>query len=160
MPNCNDNYLESIRTGSYTLRLERCRVIGFDMGAGGSDMLSGSVGAFFASDCRIEAGYGRSPGSGNLFDVRGALLVHLVNCELVGPFQSVYYQWNGAAHVFERCRFSKMKRSGRERLRHAQKLVQFKDCTFDEMTPAQELASRKRTVLSVADINPAWRKPK
>ena len=157
---CNDNYLHDLRHGPFTLRLERCRVIGFDMGAGGSSMLNGRVGAFFATDCRIEAGYGRAPGFGNLFDVRGALILRMVNCDIVGPFRSVVARANRSAQVFERCRFTKM--TGRERrsLRTSQRTVSFNDCTFDEMTAEEELASRKRTVLSVTDINPTWRKPK
>ncbi|MHC5009781.1 MAG: hypothetical protein ACYTG6_02395 [Planctomycetota bacterium] len=150
-----DNYLESMRTNPYTLRLDSVRVIGFDMGAGGSDMLSGSVGAFYATDCRIEAGYGRSPGSGNLFDVRGTLLARLEDCVIRGPFRSVYYQWGGAAQVFDHCEFVDMD-SGIHMRRHLENpgaMVRFVDCTF-EFLP--EDAPRRRERRPVTDINPAW----
>ncbi len=152
---CNDNYLEQMR-GSYTLRVERCRVIGFDMGAGGSNMLSGDTGAFYATDSRIEAGFGRSPNSGNLFDVRGTLLVRLENCVISGPFSSVYYQWSGAAHVFDNCRFINMSERFKQRVERKPRQVRFIDCSFEYLTKDQLSTSRKQR--GVSEINPAWTK--
>jgi len=65
---CGNKYFIDIRKDEpVTIRLMRCRVIGFDMGAGGSVMMGGRVFGFYATDSVIEAGFGRSPGSGSLF---------------------------------------------------------------------------------------------
>ncbi len=151
---CGDNYLESMRGGPYTLRIERCRIIGFDMGAGGSSMLSGSVGAFYASDSKIEAGFGRAPGLGNLFDVRGALVARLENCDIVGPFCSIYYQWSGAAHVFDRCRFTNLTRSNRSQIDRKFDGVRFVGCTFEYLPEGVERHPKERRKLS--ELNPDW----
>jgi len=88
---CSDNYLTDLRSGNpATIRFENVRVVGFDMGAGGSVMLAARRAAFFASGCRFEAGYGRSPGSGNLFRVRSGLLARIEDSVFVGPFRSVF----------------------------------------------------------------------
>jgi len=150
---CNDHYLESMSPNPYTLRLQRCRVIGFDMGAGGSDMLSGSVGALYATDCRIEAGFGRIPGSGNLFDVRGAFLARLERCTIVGPFQSVFYGWSGAAQLFFACRFERMRPSIRGHLEHPPGMVRFQDCSFDYLPDTASAHPPRR---SFTELNPAW----
>ena len=151
---CGDNYLESMRDGPYTLRIIDCRIIGFDMGAGGSCMLSGRVGAFYASGSRIEAGYGRAPGLGHLFDVRGALLARLEDCVIVGPFRSIYYQWSGAAHVFDGCRFENLPASMERRLESPGSMVSFRDCTFSYLP---EGARSPRDPKPVTDINPTWK---
>lgn len=149
---CNDNYLDRMRTAPYTLRLERCRVIGFDMGAGSSSMLSGRVGAFYATECRIEAGYGRSPGHGNLFDVRGMLVARLEDCVIGGPFGSIYR--NGAVR-FVRCRFEDMAPRSRSNIEREEKGRVFEDCTFDYLTQEEYQESRKKRPLT--DLNPAWK---
>jgi hypothetical protein len=153
---CNDNYLEQFRSNPYSLRLDRCRVIGFDMGAGSSCMLGGSVGAFYATDCRIEAGFGRGPGFGNLFDVRGALLARLERCVIVGPFQSVC-DWSGrAAQIFVGCRFERMSPQIRDQLERPSPAVRFHERTFDYLAP--DAPTPPRSPRPVTDINPAWAK--
>ncbi len=151
---CNDNSLERLRSQPYTLRLDKVRVIGFDNGAGGSKMLGGSVGAFYATDCRFEAGFGGSPGSGNLFDVRGALLARLENCDVVGPFRSVYYQWSGAAQLFVNCRFTRMRPSMRQHLEAPKGMARFEDCAFEYLP--EEAATPRPKQRPLTDINPAW----
>ena len=152
---CNDNSLERLRDGPYALHLDRCRVIGFDNGAGGSKMLGGSVGAFYATDCRIEAGFGRNPGSGNLFDVRGALVARLERCTIVGPFRSVYRKSNRAAQIFVDCRFERMSPRIRTHLEKASPAVRFLDCTFEYLP---EKAGKRPKRRPVTEINPAWGK--
>lgn len=101
-----DNYLTDHRSPDpTTIRFERCRVIGFDMGAGGSVMLAARTAAVYATDTRFEAGYGRSPGSGNLFRVGNGLLARLERCVFVGPFRSVWNSDRGGTLVFDSCRF-------------------------------------------------------
>lgn len=156
---CNDDYLEALRREPYTLRLDRCRIIGFDMGAGSSCMFGGYAGAIYMVGCRIEAGYGRSPGSGNLFDVRGALVVRLEDCDVVGPFRSVNYAWSGAAHLFENCRFTSMTKSCLATLRRSQVGVQLVDCTFDALTGEQEKELRRAKRRPLTEINAAWGAP-
>ena len=156
----NDEYLESLREEPYMLRLERCRVIGFDMGAGGSCMLGGGTGLLYASDCRFEAGFGRSPGSGNLFDVRGGFAARLERCTFVGPFRSVYYEWPGAAQLFVDCAFEGVRDpvaegapgTAQDGPSHGD-VVRFEDCTF--VPPAPDAAARPAR-RSLTEINRDW----
>ncbi len=105
-----DDYLTDHRgSDPTTIRFERCRVIGFDMGAGGSVMLACRTAALFATDTRFEGGYGRSPGSGNLFRVRSGLLARLESCVFVGPLRSVFDSGSEATYVFDDCRFENVK---------------------------------------------------
>ena len=117
----NNNYLTDVRGNEpITLRLERCRVIGFDMGAGGSVMFSASVGAFYASNCRIEAGFSRTTaGFGNLFRCRPLLLARLERCTLVGPFRSILDGGESplVGYRFVQCTLVNATRPGWERLR-------------------------------------------
>jgi hypothetical protein len=151
----NDEYLDRLRNAPYTIRMDRCRVIGFDMGAGQSSMLGGSIGAFYARDCRFEAGFGRSLGSGVLFDVRGALLARLENCDIVGPLRSAFIPKGCATQVFTNCRFTNIGPRDAERVDGA---AEFTGCTFQVLTADNEKAARTRR--SVAEFNPAWKDPK
>ncbi len=73
---CNDNYLFDQRRGVVTMEAEFVRVVGFDMGAGGSCMLSANQSFLYFRHCRIEGGYSRvAAGYGSLFDVRSEGLV-------------------------------------------------------------------------------------
>lgn len=104
---CGDDYLFDLRNEPATIRMERCRIIRFDMGAGGSVMLAAPSAAFFASDCRFEAGFGRSPGSGNLFRAT-ELIARLERCAIVGPFSSVFERGPANTTVFAQCEFRRM----------------------------------------------------
>ena len=75
------NYLFDLRNEFGSMRLERVRITGFDMGAGASCVFKAPGTALYARGCRIEGGFGRSPGSGRLFDVRSdALLARFEDC--------------------------------------------------------------------------------
>ena len=102
---CNGDYMTDLRhENPATIRIESCRVIGFDMGAGGSVMFAARTGAFYASECRFEAGYGRTrAGYGNLFRVSRGLLVRMENCVFNGPFSSIYRSNAAATYHFEGC---------------------------------------------------------
>jgi hypothetical protein len=113
-----DNYLFDHRRGAATLRLERVRIVGFDMGAGGSLAFGIQNGALlFATQCEFLGGYGRYPGSGCL--------------------------WRGSDFIarFEGCRFALVSlelahlRNGR---------VLFRSCTFDEMRSDPQAAAPQR----------------
>lgn len=145
---CNNNYMTDLRAREpVTIRLERCRVIGFDMGAGGSVMLAARRAAFYATDCRIEAGYSRTnAGFGNLFRVRDGLLVRLERCTILGPFSSIYDANNKAAYHFSDCALIDATRRPRQ---PAQGVV-FERCT--ETTSEGGPVQRRK----LSDINPAW----
>lgn len=149
---CGDNYLEDLRREPYTLKLERCRIIGFDMGAGGSSMLCGSTGAFYAIDSKFEAGFGRSPGSGNLFDVRGALVAKLDNCEITGPFRSITGSRHRNAVVFRGCTIRRVPEHRRRYVESGHAGARFIDCEIDYTS---ERAPREPR--SVTELNPAWK---
>jgi hypothetical protein len=141
---CGNDYLTDLRRDEpVTIRLERCRVVRFDMGAGGSVMLAARVAAFFATDCRFEAGYGRYPGSGNLFRTSSGL-VRLEHCVIRGPFRSVFDR--AATYVFDRCEFHGTPDYAKSPPDH----VRFLECRFGP--PAK--AERKPRPL--AELNPAW----
>jgi hypothetical protein len=144
---CGRNSLEDLRSEPYTLRVERCRILGCDR-----DMLSGNVCAFYASDSRIEAGFGRSAEGGNLFDVRGALVARLENCDIVGPFRGVFDQGSDAAQVFDRCRFTSMKARFRSAYEKPGEAVRLVNCTVVYM-PAGSPTPKKR---SLGEINATW----
>jgi hypothetical protein len=70
------NYLFDHRSGGATVTLERVRVVGFDSGSGSSCAISMNHGVVLSvRSCRFEGGFGRSPGSGDVFDMRTDALV-------------------------------------------------------------------------------------
>ncbi len=139
---CSDNYLTDLRSENpITLRLERCRVVGFDMGAGGSVMFSANTAAFFATDSRFEAGFGRAPGFGNLFRC-GALLARLDRCAIVGPFRSVYDAQATSTDVFADCVFTNCDKDFATRYAAPPDGVRFERCTADDVAVAE--ISRQR----------------
>lgn len=88
----NDNYMFDVREPSMSLTLREVRVTGWDMGAGGSCLFGTEALALRAIDCDFLGGYGRSPGSGRLFDVRhDGLLARFERClvERTDPFRGV-----------------------------------------------------------------------
>lgn len=76
-----DGGIFDLRVEPGMLALSRVRVVGFDCGAGGSYALDTRSVAIFASDCRFESGYGRSPGGyANLLRANGARLARFERC--------------------------------------------------------------------------------
>lgn len=81
----NNHYLFDQRVAPATVLLEHVRVIGFDMGAGGSCALSfsGDGLVLLARDCRFEGGYGRSPQHGRLMSMSSpAMVVRMEHCRI------------------------------------------------------------------------------
>ena len=149
----NDSFTDMRHDKPVTIRLERCRVVGFDSGAGGSVMLAARTAAFYATDCRIEAGYGRHA-DGNLFRVGRGLQVRMENCVFVGPFNSILESNQRATYHFERCDFDDMSVFVKRSVEHPPQGARFVDCAFrylpDDYRPTGELRS-------LSEINPAWR---
>lgn len=128
----SDNYLTDLRSENpVTIKMVRCRVVGFDMGAGGSVMLAARTAAFHAVDSRFEAGFGRTaPGFGNLFRVSRGLLVRMDRCVFNGPFRSVYDDGSAATYVFSECRFENMPARTKSGLESPPSGVRMDNCTF------------------------------
>jgi hypothetical protein len=148
----DNNALLDMRGHGFSVRFESCRVTGWDCGAGGSCMVYGDGGAFYATDSRFEAGYGRSPDGGNLFRVQ-ALLARLERCTFDGPFRSLANTSRNAAIVFDRCRILDMDERAIEGLRQKQPEVRLVECTFG-LTEAGARPPDKP--LPLGAINPAW----
>jgi len=151
---CDSDYMTDLRDDSpATIRLENCRVVGFDMAAGGSVMFAARTGAFYATDCRFEAGYCRAAatGSGNLFRVGRGLLVRMENCLFVGPFRSVYDSNSAATYQFENCEIRDRARALSRCKTDANKGVTFESCTLVAMTESSDPIFR-----TFSAINPDW----
>jgi hypothetical protein len=153
---CNDNYFVDFRKG-FTLRLERCRVIGFDMGAGGSTAFRGGAGVLYATDSRIEAGFGRAPYAGNLWRV-GTLLARLERCTIVGPVGDVTPR-SPSLVVYDGVRFVDLEPREEKQLRAPRTDgVRLLDCRFEQSGQGVD-RRRKRQRRNVSEINPAWKVP-
>jgi len=97
-------YLFDLRREGCSFLFERVRFVGFDIGAGSSCLISAPSALVLARDCRFEGGYGRSPRSGVVFDVRSSgLLARFERCRLFQvAIGSVHYS-DGARLVFVGC---------------------------------------------------------
>ena len=142
----------------FTLRLERCRVLGFDCGAGGSVMLNGAIGAFHAIQCRFEVGYGKTPaGYSHLFRVRRAFLASMEDCVFRGPFTSFYEEGRGA-YRFSRCHFVEQRPDRRGHLEKPEAAARFVECSFEFVPEGHIFPTVPR---ALTDFNPDWaEKPK
>lgn len=149
---CANNYMTDLRAQSgSTLRFERCRIVRFDMGAGGSVMLSARSGvAFYATDTLISCGYGRSPGSGNVFRVDGLLLARMERCTIEGPMSGLFSSHGAAAYCFVDCAFSNVPELYSQPAKPEEHGATFENCTFSGSREA------KRLQLKLTDINPDW----
>ncbi len=88
-----------------TVEFERVRFVGFDSGAGGSSMFGGKENALRMTDCLVEGGYGRLPGSGVLWKVRtDGFVARLERCEFRHVRMGLDHIRAGATIVFSQCR--------------------------------------------------------
>ncbi|MEQ8766669.1 MAG: hypothetical protein RL885_22335 [Planctomycetota bacterium] len=101
-----------LRTGSLVLDIERVRIVGFDRGAGGSNIFSvaESPSLIRARQCRFEGGYGRSPGGGHLFRWSAKLLASFEDCR----FETFFLVLDDASRtesrlLFQNCSFDRMR---------------------------------------------------
>ncbi len=149
---CGDAPLQVTRK-TFTLRLIRCRVIGFDRGAGGTEMLNGGNGALYATDCRFEIGYGNAPTFASLFRVHGGFLARLEDCTIHGPINMP--RGGRAACLFVRCRFVDMHPRGKRRqFEEPPDGTWFVDCDIDYLDVGEE---GRRKTLPLTTLNPAWK---
>jgi hypothetical protein len=151
---CQDDYFTDLRNSPAAIRLERCRVVRFDMGAGGSVMLAARQAGFYAADCRFEAGFGRSPGSGNLFRFQAGL-VRLDRCVIRGPFRSIYDASGRATYLFWRCDIRDMPAREEPRFAAPPNGARFVECTFTYLPRDAVTRSEPRPL---SDLNPDWPK--
>jgi hypothetical protein len=135
-----------------TIRLERCRVIGFDDGAGGSNMLDARVAAFYASDSRFESGFGSSPTTGNLVDPRGGTIVaRFERCAIVGPMYSPGFRSSPSTTiVFDSCRFVDMGAPLAKAVESPPDGVRFAGCAQEQRDAGEAALERRRFLESVA----------
>ena len=149
---CRDNYLTDLRRAPATIRLARCRVVGFDIGAGGSVMIQASAVAFYATDCRFEAGFGRSPGSGSLFRLQAGL-VRLDRCLIRGPFRSLWDSGSRTTYLFCRCDIRDAPAGAESSFTTPPDDVRLVECTFGYLPPG---VGAPREPRPLSDINPDW----
>jgi hypothetical protein len=150
---CGNNYLFDVRTKDGTVRFERCRVVRFDMGAGGS-LLFGVKGlAIWMSGCRIEVGYGRSPPYGNVFRSSDPILARLEDTTVVGAHLG--YGGDGTSIVLRGCRFETAPPGEKARMEKAAWLHSV-DTTVDEAPAALHTLERWKSTRPLAEINPSW----
>lgn len=151
----NGYFTDLRRDEPATIRLERCRFIGFDCGAGGSIMLDARVAAFYATDSRFETGFGRSPGSGNL--MRGeTILARFERCTIAGPMYDPGFSTSPSTTiVFEECRFLDMGKGFAKALESPPNGVRFASCTNETRDPAAAAAERVRFLEGVGGTDEA-----
>lgn len=153
---CDDNFLTDVRSrDEVTIHLVRCRVVGFDIGRDESVMIAAEWAAVWAEQCRFEAGYGRSPGSGVLFRVRMGLFVRMQDCVIRGPFKRIYDNDQTATYLFTSCAFEEMDPANPLNLEVPPPPVRYENCTIAYSDPLPPKAKRVRKKLT--DINPAWK---
>ncbi|MDH3592738.1 MAG: hypothetical protein OER88_12710, partial [Planctomycetota bacterium] len=150
---CNQHYLvDTNNARPLVMRLERVRVVGFDSGTGRSVMFKVRMGALYATDCRIEASYGRAPGSGALFRVNQALLVRLEECVIRGPFKHLFDIDAGATYYLFRCALNNLSEDQGGLTEKAPDGVTFHECRFD-VAPRRGAPRGPR---SLGEIHPDW----
>ena len=115
--------------------------------------MAGRRGGLEARNSRFEAGYGKSPGSGVLFDVRGSFVARLEGCVFRGPFRTLYSRGSGARIAFVNCRFVEMFPEHRMDLIRPPTHVVIAHSTFDYL---REDRPTPLFVRSLTDINRSW----
>jgi hypothetical protein len=144
-----------------TIRLTRCRIVGFDYDRNSSCVFRGDAIAIFAEDCRFEAGYTRgTPGYGALFDVRGSLLARLERCTIKGPMGGLFNRGTRSTCVFESCEFVDLDPSPEGGLASGEAKLPPETVRLDGCKIARsggqpwELLRRR----SLEELNPAWKR--
>jgi hypothetical protein len=150
-----DSEIVHVRQGA-VVRFERCRLIGFDRGAGGSDAIGGGDLLLDAVDCRFEAGFGDAPGRGGLLDVRGVLLARFERCAFVGPLRGLLPQTSDSTCSYAACRFTDLDPAGRAELDLPRREVRFTDCAFEYLAEGFEWPRKSRPL---TDLDPSFAPP-
>lgn len=132
-------------------RAERVRFVGFDCGAGGCGVFYVGHGAILELEsCRIEAGFGRNPGDGCLFDVRtSAMVARLHACTIRSVSIDVRTWPSGVTVLFDGCRLEDLPGPVAER---GDGGIALRSTTVGvRASDAGRVAARK-----LSEINPAW----
>jgi hypothetical protein len=132
-----------------SLRFERCRVVGFDIGAGGSVCFSAPSIALWMSDCTLETGYGRNPPSGNVLRVGYASLARFDGCHFVGT--NLGYTGAGSV-VLRDCTLDFVPDADR-----ASKDPQFQFMECKTQSDHGEWRNAHGTRTPLTSINPLWK---
>lgn len=148
-------YLFDLRSELATIVLERVRMVGFDVGAGGSCVFSTNGNTLVMRDSRVEGGYGRNPGSGNLFDIRTrALLARFDRCTFSGleiPADGLYA---GSTVLFSQCTFVDAL-DPEMTFTHPRPGLRFERCT-QTFAARDENGWQKVPKLDLNDLFPGW----
>jgi hypothetical protein len=151
----NSELVDARGNDPVAIRLQRCRILGYDSGAGGSVMIRARTAALLAEDSAIEGGYGRG-GDGNPFRVDGVFLARLDRCTIKGPIRSVYYANDYATYLFSDCQFADLAPSLRTAIESPPDGVRFERCTaayLDEKEPRPPFTPSRR---NIADLGFDW----
>jgi hypothetical protein len=154
---CGNDKLFDYRTKDpTTLRFERCRIIRFDSGAGGSSLFHMRSLAVWMKDTRIENGYGRSPQHGKVFAVQSdSLLALLDDCTIVGA--TIEHVGGGATVLLRRCRLTDVRPwTGPEDLA-PRAAVRLEGCTVEPPMSREAWSEKFRRPRPLTDINPDWK---
>ncbi len=142
-----------VSDGRFSLRLERCRVIGFDRRLPGGPLLIGGSGVLYATHCRFEGGWGTAPGMGELFALRGSFTARVEDSLIRGPLLSLH-QRERADQRFVRCRFVDLPRERKAHLTAEHPTVRFVESTFAWLPPGADLFPPPRLL---SELHPNWR---
>ena len=103
---CDNDYMTDLRSESpATIRLERCRVVGFDMAAGGSVIVRGADRRALCDRLPLRGGL-RAQGRyriGQSVPRERGLLVRMERCLFHGPFRSIFRTGDASTYHFLDC---------------------------------------------------------
>ncbi len=164
---CNDHALVAIRSAAAAIHLDRCRVIGFDAGDHGAQILRGGAAVFWAEQSRFETGFGSAPGSAVLFNsspgtsaVRSITLARFDRCVLQGPFAAPQAgtTWfpRHQTVLFTACELLDLAPADREWIERPGAFVRLDDC---KVTYAADSIRSPRARRDVSELNSSWRVP-
>ncbi len=149
----HDAYLFDLRREPAVVELDRVRLCGFDTGAGSSCAFGTRATAIFARDCRFEGGYGRYPGSGNLFriDTR-AFLARFERCTISAVSIPVRGIQSEASVLFSHCTIDRLLDQQRY-LDDAPRGLVFEACSIQLADPSAPYTPPRE----LDDLFPDWR---
>lgn len=138
------------------LRLERCRVVGWEDRSGA--LLEDFEGVLYATDCRFEGGYAERGEAAVLDPNSRGILGRFERCRFRGPLAIVEGSFAGnvkqiqrSTWIFDSCAFLEMERPTPQDLERTRPDgLRFVTCLVDGT------ASEKGLRRSLADLNPEW----
>lgn len=172
---CNDLCPVELSQPGGLVRIERCRIVGFDAGGLGSQLLRGGSAAVRVTDCRIERGFGSEPGAVAMsfntsashrddhgareWTTNGPTVARFERTVFVGPFRSSrgadlpLLRFRRATAVqFAECEFIDMRAADRAVIADPPETIRLHECVVRE-SEAPRLGPERR---DVAELNPDW----